>query len=64
MLDVTPRTIYSYIREGRLIALTFKKNGALRIPEESLVRFLKERISQYQEDHGIVPQESLKTDEN
>lgn len=57
LLKVDPRSVYNYIRRGQLLALSTARGGSLRVPVESLKRFQKECMEEYQERHGIISED-------
>jgi len=54
-LRVSTRTVYRLISEGELIAFAIRKGGAVRIPRNSLDRFVENQTEKYQFDNGILP---------
>lgn len=53
-LDVSPRTIYRLIQDGRLLAFPVRRGNAVRIPRESFDRYVQKQLETYQVENGIL----------
>ena len=56
MLSVSSKTIYRMIADGQIVA--FKCRGCLRVTEESLEAYQRQQILIFQEENGIIGENS------
>ncbi len=53
-LDISTRTVYRLIQDGKLIAFPIRQGGSLRVAASSLKRYVRDMTLAYQASMGII----------
>ena len=62
-LGISTRTVRRLIADGLLLAFPVRQGGTLRIPVESFRRYVRDRILLYQEENGIMSEDTVTGDD-